>query len=118
HDTPDVGRPGLASDQKPATAPKRALPLALSIALRDCFALVIRLLAARECNLQLCFAAFQVQPQGNESRPRRLDLMLELADLSAMQEQSARTRRVVVVAACRRVVGYMGAHKPHLALLG
>src|SRR6266508_1176504 len=104
-----AGRLGLAT-QRPLHPP-------LGLALRDCLALVITLLAAAERDLQLRHSILEKEAQRNDRRPGRLHVAFEFAYLCAMQEQAARAGRVVVRGASRRVMCDVRAHKPHLSVL-
>src|SRR5437763_4696945 len=76
---------------------KRALDLAIRVALGDVAPLVAYVLAARECELDLGAAVLEVEPRRHERQPALLDLPGQRCDFLAMQEQLAVALGLVVL---------------------
>ena len=94
-----------------------ALQLAAHVALGDGAPLVVRLLAARDAELQLGHPVADVEAQRHQGQALGLRLPDQLGDLVPMQQQLPGPRRLVIVAVALLVGRDMGADQPGLAAL-
>src|SRR5437667_6873629 len=96
---------------------RRSLEVAAGVALGDGAALVIRLLALGDANLELRHPVADVELERHEREPLRLGAPDQLGDLVAMEEQLARPSRLVVVPVSLLVWRDMRPDQPCLPLL-
>ena len=95
---------------------EQAGALALPVAVLDGLALVVRLLAGDQRDLDLGAAArVEIDLQRHDGAALALDGADQLADLLAMQQQLARPARLVIEAVARGVFRDMGVDQPGLA---
>src|SRR5471032_3412444 len=107
-----------SSDVISATSRHEARTLALPVAVLECLALVVRLLALRERDLDLGAAlAVEIDLQRHDRAALALDRADQLADLGLVQQQLARPLGLVVVAVARRIKRNVGVDQPRLAAL-
>src|SRR5688572_17661528 len=97
---------------------QRALDFAVGVTLGDDLALVVLTAAARHSQLDLGEAILEVQAQRDDGQAFLLDLTRQILDLRSMQQQTARTPRLVSELCRRAVLGDMGSLEPDLAVLG
>jgi ribosomal-protein-alanine N-acetyltransferase len=108
-------RTETSSSSSSATAPEGTLDLSLRVSLGDVAALVDRLLAAREGELDLRAAVLPVHPRRNERQPTLARLSDQRRDLAAVQEQLPVTLWIVIGDVPLVVRGDVRADKPDLA---
>src|SRR5712671_6864242 len=95
---------------------EQAGALALPVAVLDRLALVVRLLAGDQRDLDLGAAArIEIDLQGHDGTALALDGADQLADLLAMQQQLARPPRLMIEAVARGVFRDVGIDQPGLA---
>src|SRR4051812_10758253 len=93
-------------------AAHRALHLALLLALADRLALVVRVLAAGQRDLDLRVLALEVDARRHDGQAALADAPDEAVDLTAVQQQLARPVRVVVRAGGGPVVRDVRVGRP------
>src|SRR5437868_5360382 len=96
-----------------ATALQGPLDLPVGVALRDVAALVDRVLAAGEGELDLRAALLPVEPRRNEREAALLDLAGQRLDLAPVQQELAVAIGVVGVDARLLVRRDVCTHEPH-----
>src|SRR5437667_5779200 len=94
-----------------------ALELAAPVALGNCAALVVDLLAATDPELELGSPVPDVEAQGDDGQALGLGAPDQLGDLVLVQEELSRPARLVVVAIALLVWRDVGADQPGLAPL-
>src|SRR5688500_12189968 len=100
-----------------ARLPDCAIDLPLRLLLLQRLALVVQLAALRDGEVDLGASALEVDLERNERAPLLLDASDQLADLLAMEEQPARSKRVDVPAAARLVGADVHVVQPDLAVV-
>jgi hypothetical protein len=89
--------------------PQSSLHCAVCVALGDDRALVIRLLPARQSNLELGPSVLQVEPQGNDRATGSLQIAQYFPYLLLMEKEAPGPSGIMVGPAGGRIVGDMSA---------
>src|SRR5262249_50425886 len=105
-------RPRVPPSSSSVSSLHRALDLTLRVALDERAALVDRVLAACERELDLDTTVLEVQARRNECQALLAHLAVEAVDLAAVKQQLARPRGVVVRAVSLVVDRDLGAVQP------
>src|ERR1044071_8373512 len=113
-----AGAGGPRSGLSLSSVAEQPRPLALPVAILDGLALVVRLLAGDQRDLDLGAAArIEIDLQRHDGAALALDGAYELVDLGAMQQELARPARLVIEAVARGVDRDVGVDQPGLAAL-
>ena len=106
-----------SQERSPLTpASNGSLHLALCVSLRRRLSLVVGLLSSCDRDLSLCEPVLEVEPQGNESLALLGDLGGKALDLRPVQQQLARSHRVVIGAISVRVRTDVALKQPCLSV--
>src|SRR5471030_727110 len=107
----------LAPGQGPTSAPaEQPRPLALPVAILDRLALVVRLLAGGQRDLDLGPALLvEIDLQRHDGAALALDRADQRVDLLAMQQEFARPLALMIEAVAAGIFGDVGIDQPRLA---